>query len=96
MKVYQSYIVNTMLPAAGILNEEAIDKSDLTYKAWAEEETISLQEFLTYAASQNWIDISRISPRVSGFPAPQITFMISSSLLVNSIDIPLSVHTSKR
>ncbi len=58
MKVYESYIVNTMLPEAGILNTEAIDESDLTYKAWAEEETISLQEFLTYAIAQNWIDIN--------------------------------------
>ena len=61
MKVYQSYIVNTMLPLTGILNEEAVDKSDLTYKAWAEEETISLQEFLTYAISKNWIDVNGIT-----------------------------------
>ena len=61
MKVYQSYIVNTMLPGAGILNEEAIDETDLTYRAWAEEETISLQEFLTYAISRNWIDINGIT-----------------------------------
>ncbi len=61
MKVYQSYIVNNMLPQTGILNEEAIDKSDLTYKAWAEEETISLQEFLTYAISSNWIDVNGIT-----------------------------------
>ena len=61
MKVYQSYIVNTMLPESGILNEAAIDKSDLTWKAWAEEETISLQEFLTYAISHNWIDVNGIT-----------------------------------
>lgn len=61
MKVYQSYIVNTMLPETGILNQDAIDKSDLTYKAWAEEETISLQEFLTYAISNNWIDVNGIT-----------------------------------
>ena len=60
MKVYQSYIVNTMLPQTGILNEEAVDKSDLTWKAWAEDETISLQEFLTYAISNNWIDVNGI------------------------------------
>ena len=61
MKVYQSYIVNNMLPQAGILNEEAIDKSDLTYKAWTENETISLQEFLTYSISHNWIDVNGIT-----------------------------------
>jgi len=61
MKVYQSYIVNTMLPEAGILNEDAIDKTDLTYIAWSEDETISLQEFLTYAISRSWIDINGIT-----------------------------------
>ena len=30
MKVYQSYIVDTMLPNAGILNTEAVDKTDQT------------------------------------------------------------------
>ena len=35
----------------------------LTYLAWAEEESISLREYLNYAAGQNWIDISVISPK---------------------------------
>lgn len=60
MQVYQSYIVNTMLTETGILNKDAIDETDLTYKAWSEEETISLQEYLTYAISRNWIDINGI------------------------------------
>lgn len=60
MQVYQTYIVNTMLTETGILNQDAIDETDLTYKAWAEEETISLQEYLTYAISKNWIDINGI------------------------------------
>lgn len=60
MQVYQSYIVNNMLQETGILNSDAIDKSDLTWKAWSEDETISLQEFLTYAISRDWIDINGI------------------------------------
>ena len=61
MQVYQSYIVNQMLTNTGILNTEAIDKTDLTWIAWSEEERISLQEFLTYAISMNWIDVNGIS-----------------------------------
>lgn len=62
MQEYISYIVNDMLmDDTGILNEDAIDKSDETYLAWTKEETISLQEFLTYATSQNWVDISRFT-----------------------------------
>ena len=62
MQEYISYIVNDMLmDKTGILSESAIDKNDSVYKAWTREESISLQEYLTYAASQNWIDISQIS-----------------------------------
>ena len=72
MKVYQSYIVDTMLPLTGILNQEALDKSDLTYKAWAEDETISLQEFLTYAISKNWIDVNGITSNVSYMDSTEV------------------------
>lgn len=60
-QVYMSYIVNNMLMNdTGILNESAIDKTDPVYIAWTEEESISLQEYLTYAISKNWIDITKI------------------------------------
>ncbi|MDO4321587.1 MAG: penicillin-binding transpeptidase domain-containing protein [Lachnospiraceae bacterium] len=61
-QVYMSYIVNDMLMNdTGILNESAIDKTDPMYLAWTEEENISLQEYLTYAISKNWIDITKIA-----------------------------------
>ncbi len=64
MQVYISYIVNEMLmDDTGILDKNAIDKSDQTYLAWTQDETISLQEFLTYAASKNWIDISQFTEK---------------------------------
>lgn len=62
-QVYMSYIVNNMLMTdTGILNESAIDKTDPVYLAWTEEESISLQEYLTYAISKNWLDITKIDP----------------------------------
>ena len=45
----------------GILSKDSIDSSDSVYKAWTKEESISLKEFLTYAAGKNWIDISQFS-----------------------------------
>ena len=61
-QVYMSYIVNDMLMnSTGILNEDAIDKTDSTYLAWTEDESISLKEYLTYAISKNWLDITKIS-----------------------------------
>lgn len=61
MQAYMSYVVNDVLmTGTGILNEDAIDKTDEVYQAWTTDESISLQEYLTYALSQNWIDISKI------------------------------------
>lgn len=59
MQAYQSYIVDTMLPGTGILNTDAVDETDETYKAW-EDGSISLKEYLTHAISKNWIDINGI------------------------------------
>lgn len=62
MQEYMSFIVNDVLmTSTGILDKSAIDTGDSVYIAWTKEETISLKEFLTYAASQNWINISMIS-----------------------------------
>ena len=62
MKEYESYIVNDMLMSdTKILSSSKIDKTDSTYLAWTRDETISLKEYLTYAASRNWIDISAIA-----------------------------------
>ena len=61
MQEYQEYIVNDFLTdETGILSQGAIDSSDSVYQAW-QNRTISMREFLTYAAGENWIDISRFS-----------------------------------
>ena len=73
MQEYESYIVNDLLmDKTGILSESAIDKNDEVYKAWTTEESISLQEYLTYAASQNWIDISQISTQETYLDSQQV------------------------
>lgn len=59
-KNYESYIVS-MLTEKGVLVDSAIDREDPTYIAWTTDEVISLNEYLTYAISQNWIDITKLS-----------------------------------
>lgn len=60
---YLSYICNDLLrDTLGIISKDAIDTSDATYKDWTTDETISLKDYLTYATSQGWIDISSFSP----------------------------------
>lgn len=62
MQEYQSYLVNDyLMQQTGILSSDQIDSTDETYLAWTKEESISLKDFLTYAAGKNWIDISKFS-----------------------------------
>ncbi len=57
---YQSYIV-TMLMNKGVLISSAIDREDATYIAWTKDEVISLNEYLIYAISKNWVDITKLN-----------------------------------
>ena len=60
---YLSYICNDLLrDTLGIISRDAVDTSDATYKAWTTDESISLKDYLTYATSQGWINISSFSP----------------------------------
>lgn len=57
MQVYMSYIL-TMLTQDKVFLSSEVDKEDDTYKAWKNDE-ISLAEYLHYAVSKDWIDITK-------------------------------------
>lgn len=56
---YESYIVS-MLYDNDIIMKSAVDKKDDTYIAWTTEEVISLNEYLNYAVSQNWVNVPKL------------------------------------
>lgn len=58
-QVYQSNIVN-LLRDNGVIMTEAVVADDATQIAWETDETISLNEYLKYCISQNWIDVSKL------------------------------------
>jgi penicillin-binding protein 2 len=58
-QVYQSNIV-TRLQKNGVIMTEAVDAEDAVQIAWAQEEVISLSEYLQYCIAQNWIDVSKL------------------------------------
>lgn len=61
-QVYMSYIVNNLLTEnTGILDKDKIDKNDETYKAWTTDESISMQEYLDYAISEGWLDVTKLN-----------------------------------
>lgn len=58
---YLTYIANDLLrDHQGILKKDMIDTADATYRAWSKGK-ISLKEYLTYATSQNWIDMAALN-----------------------------------
>ena len=63
-KIYQSFIT-TMLTENGITKDNIIDKEDPTYIAWKFDETISLNEYLKYAISMNWIEVTKIDMKTA-------------------------------
>ena len=63
MQEYCSYICDTLLrDTLGIISKDAVDTTDPMYVAYYTDKSISMKDYLSYATSQNWIDISRISP----------------------------------
>ncbi len=73
MKNYMSYIVSDVLMGdADILMSSAIDREDETYIAWTTDEVISLKEYLEYAISMNWVDVSGLETENSYLSAEEI------------------------
>ena len=58
-QVYESYIVQKLY-VDSVIPEDSVDKNDATYKAWATDEKISLHDFLLYAISKNWVNVSKL------------------------------------
>ncbi|MCI8417441.1 MAG: hypothetical protein HFI33_08130 [Lachnospiraceae bacterium] len=62
MQVYMSYLVSDVLMGENqVLMRSAVDVTDETYLLWTKEEVISLKEYLQYAISMNWIDVTRVA-----------------------------------
>ena len=59
-QVYESYIAE-LLYNNGILMRDVVDTSDETYIAWTRDEVISLNEYLNYCISKNWVDVSKLN-----------------------------------
>ncbi|WP_099468140.1 penicillin-binding transpeptidase domain-containing protein [Konateibacter massiliensis] len=86
MKVYVTFLV-TYLSDNGVIIKDAVDTEDEIYKAW-KNETISLREYLAYAVSQNWIDITKINVESQYADSAEIF-----QSLVSYIEISLTNNT---
>lgn len=58
-KIYFTNLYNILVDS-GYLIDSQIDKEDATYIAYKTDESISMQEFLRYALSKNWVNVSKL------------------------------------
>ena len=74
MQVYESFIVdNVLIEGTEVLDQDKIDTKDEMWTKWNSEESISLNEFLTYAISQNWVDITKVNSDTTYLDSSEIT-----------------------
>ncbi len=96
MKNYMSYIVSDILMGdANILMSEAIDQEDATFIAWTKDEVISLREYLEYAISMNWVDVSGLeveSPYLNSEEIYQVLMDYISTSLLKDVDFQTMVY----
>lgn len=90
MKNFMSYIVSDILMGtSNILMKDAIDTDDPTYIAWTTDEVISLKEYLEYAISMNWVDVSGLeveSPYLNSEEIYAVLMEYISTELQNDVD----------
>lgn len=83
-KVYQSNIV-ALLKKNGVILKDLVNNDDPTQKAWAEEEVISLSEYLKYCIAQNWIDVTKLEIEEQ-YPDSSQIFASLTDKIIESID----------
>ena len=96
MKNYMSYIVSDILIGSHqVLMKSAVNTEDPTYIAWAQDETISLKEYLEYAISMNWVDVSGLDVKASYLSSEEIYQVVVdyiSTELENDVDFQTMLY----
>lgn len=82
MQVYESFIVNhVLMEGTGVLDEDKIDKKDDMWVRWSSEESVSLNEFLSYAISQNWLDITKVNSDTAYLDTSEINQVLADYVM---------------
>ena len=58
---YESFIIDELLTDKEVLLKDAIDKEDEIYLSYNDDGSISMSEYLRYAISNGWIDVSKLN-----------------------------------
>ena len=78
MQVYESFIVDDVLiEGTEVLDKDKIDTNDEMWTKWSNDGSVSLNEFLSYAISKNWIDITKVNSDTTYLDTSEITGALS-------------------
>ncbi len=58
-KDYESYIIQALY-SNNVIDRSRVDEDDETYIAWTKDETIPMAQYLKYAISQDWVNVSNM------------------------------------
>ena len=74
MQVYESFIVDDVLiEGTEVLDKDKIDTNAEMWTKWSNDGSVSLNEFLSYAISKNWIDITKVNSDTTYLDTSEIT-----------------------
>ena len=60
-----SLVADVLMDDAGILVRGDIDKTDDMYQKWSKDQSINVYDYLNYAISRGWIDMTPLQPYIS-------------------------------
>lgn len=87
---YVWYIYTDILRANNIFDSGKVDSSDEVYRNWNAGDTTSLEQFLKYAISKNWIDMSKLATQQ--YTSLQESYDILVSYIFSEIEADADFH----
>lgn len=89
-QAYIWYIYKDLLRADGIFNIDNVDTNDEVYRNWIDGNSVSLEELLKYAISQNWIDMTELTTQQ--YTSLQESYDALLSYIMNALNTDTNFH----
>lgn len=89
-QAYIWYIYKDLLRADGVFDINNVDTNDDVYRNWIDGNSVSLEELLKYAISQNWIDMTELT--TEQYTSLQESYDALLSYITNALNADTDFH----
>lgn len=89
-QAYIWYIYKDLLRADGIFDINNVDTNDEVYRNWIDGNSVSLEELLKYAITQNWIDMTELTSEQ--YTSLQESYDALLGYIVNALNTDTNFH----